>query len=201
MKSRRRPPLVMSVGLMGFTITSLFYSSYAYAAGLGGCDIITACLEPGPLTVTVQLALSVSLLATHPVYLIVASNIFENALLGAPPTPEEEAEEPPDEPDDSRRWSHGVKARVIRSVEVALTCLVAAAVPNFTLFTSLVGSSALTFIGFIMPACMWIALLDPQEPRALKLRKYALAAVIIAIGLVAMVVGTRDSIVQIMALQ
>lgn len=55
-----------AIGLLGFTVVSLFYSAYAYSAGLGGCDIITSCLKPGALTDTVRVALSISLIATHP---------------------------------------------------------------------------------------------------------------------------------------
>lgn len=58
--------LCRAIGLLGFTVVSLFYSAYAYSAGLGGCDIITSCLKPGALTDTVRVALSISLIATHP---------------------------------------------------------------------------------------------------------------------------------------
>jgi len=74
---------------------------------------------------------------THPVYLIVASQIFEASLLGEGPT--------------ATKTYYLAKQRLIRAVEVALTCGVAALLPDLSIFASLVGASGLTFIGFIMP--------------------------------------------------
>lgn len=104
MKSIKKPPMVMTVGVVGFAGIVAFYSAYAYASGVGaGCDIITGksvlpacqlnsdnpqqnvdkskpthhlskdCLAEGVVVDTVRVALALSLIATHPVYLIVRS--------------------------------------------------------------------------------------------------------------------------------
>ena len=42
MKSIKKPPMVMTIGVVGFAAIVAFYSAYAYASGVGaGCDIIT----------------------------------------------------------------------------------------------------------------------------------------------------------------
>lgn len=172
MKSRRRPPLVMAIGMFGFGVITLFYSAYAYAAGYGTCDIITECLDAGPLVTTVRLALSISLIATHPVYLIVASAIFENYLIG-------------------------VNTRYIRAAEVALTCGLAALVPDLGLFSSLIGSSLLTLVGFILPNMMWIKLISDDWPRWRQVATLVTGTCIIIVGFLAMFIGTSEAIKNI----
>jgi hypothetical protein len=182
MKSRRRPPLVMGVGVFCFSVITVFYSAYAYAAGYGraDCDIITKCLGSGGVVTTVRLALSASLIVTHPMYLNVASKIFETALLG------EEPREP--------SMAYVIRARLIRAGEVALTCGVAALVPNLSVFTSLVGATGLTFIGFILPSFMWIVLMKGEPDRLTRIRVYAISGIILAAGLVAMIFGAKAGI-------
>lgn len=138
------------------------------------------------------------MLSTHPVYLIVASNILESVILGE--AEEDRGEGAQVQEQGGRKgqaWSYAFKARIIRSLEVALTCLLAAVVPDFGLFTALVGSTALTFIGFIMPSCMWVAVLEKDAGVWVKVWKYSLASLIVLVGLVAMGVGGQESIRQL----
>lgn len=182
MKSIRKPPLVMTLGVLGFSIITAYYSAYAYGAGLGSCDIIVECLGRGRVVDIVRLALALSLIATHPVYLIVASEIFERALLG-----------------DMDADSSNIKAKMIRGFEVALTCLVASAVPSLSKFTSLVGSSAVTLIGFIIPFAMWLVLLESEAKSFwVKARAYFLSGVVMTGGILSMIIGTSDAIKNLM---
>jgi amino acid permease len=250
MKSLRKPPFVMTVGVCLFAGITAFYASFAYAAGLGKCDIIVHCLGRGAFVNLVRVALALSLIATHPVYLIVASEIFERALLGDPPAAvpavegeggreggstmttlaagnrqqqgfEEEgvgeeasrrrraAEETRgsssinNDPSSSSSSSlpsflstWQARARLIRAIEVFLTCLVGALIPNLGAFTSLVGATFVTVIGFIFPAAMWWALQreDVHASSWAKARVYGVAGLVIVAGLVAMVVGTIESV-------
>ncbi|GAB5031014.1 amino acid auxin permease family [Nannochloropsis oceanica] len=249
MKSLQKPPYVMTMGVCLFAGVTAFYSSYAYAAGLGSCDIIIQCLGRGAFVNIVRVALALSLIATHPVYLIVASEIFERALLGdplatVPPITEEGEQEgggvmpaagnqlhgcgvlQGEEDASRRRTSEGTndssrlitndpfsfsstcsllpsflltqqaQARIIRAIEVLLTCLVGACVPNLGAFTSLIGATFVTLIGFVFPAAMWWALQkeDVHASSWEKARVYGVAGLVILAGLVAMVVGTVESV-------
>lgn len=294
MKSLRKPPLVMTVGVCLFAGITAFYASFAYAAGLGSCDIIIQCLGPGPFVNVIRVALALSLLATHPVYLIVASEIFERALLGDPSVPVPEALDGAQETEEAgledetegagtamtgamlpvvcRSGSHQnsswvdhsedgrshakatspqrlevsvqgedngredglheresmgastqsnsrtsaslplpasissfasrrlatrqAQARLIRAVEVFLTCMVGALIPNLGVFTSLVGATFVTIIGFIFPAAMWLELQreDTHASFWAKARVYGIAGLVIAAGLAAMVVGTVEGL-------
>ena len=69
-------------------------------------------------------------------------------------------------------------------------------VPNLSKFTSIVGASGLTFVGFVMPNCMWLALLDPAASRGERVRAYGVSGLIVLLGLVAMVVGTTEAVKQ-----
>jgi hypothetical protein len=166
-----------------------------------------------------------SLIATHPVYLIVASEIFERALLspssdsasdsqsasrtGSPAAGggtgavagEETGTAAGSDPVgtavvNEEGLSYLAKARIIRAVEVFMTCLVGALIPNLGAFTSIVGATFVTLIGFIFPASMWLELQrkDPHASRATKVRTFLVAGVVIVAGLVAMVVGLREGI-------
>lgn len=88
------------------------------------------------------------------------------------------------------------QARLIRAIEVFLTCLVGALIPNLGSFTSLVGATFVTVIGFIFPAAMWWALqrADAHASPWEKARVYGVAGLVILAGLVAMVVGTIESV-------
>jgi|EP00624_Nannochloropsis_granulata_P007834 hypothetical protein len=253
MKSLQKPPYVMTMGVCLFAGITAFYSSYAYAAGLGSCDIIIQCLGRGPFVNLVRVALALSLIATHPVYLIVASEIFERALLGDPPAAvppitedgEQEGEQEGggvmtaigsqqqglegvnvEQNVSRRRASEGnndsssliingpfsfsstfsflpsfiltqqAQARLIRAIEVFLTCLVGALIHNLGAFTSLIGATFVTLIGFVFPAAMWWALQkeDMHASSWEKARVYGVAGLVILAGLVAMVVGTVESV-------
>lgn len=174
MKSRRWPPFVMATGVFGFGFITVFYSAYAYSRGYGTCDIITECLDPGPVVTTVRLALSLSLLATHPVYLIVASVIFEKTLTNIHP-------------------------RYIRAGEVGFTCALAALVSDLGVFSSLVGSCMVTFIGFILPSLLWIKLISDDWPRWKRATTFITACLLILVGLWAMFIGTSEAIRNLLA--
>jgi len=206
-------------------------------------------LGRGAFVNLVRVALALSLIATHPVYLIVASEIFERALLGDLPAQVVEGgqeggqeggrtmttmaagnqqqglEEEGVGEDTSRRRrateenssgsssnhepssstssslpsflsTRQAQARLIRAIEVFLTCLVGALIPNLGAFTSLVGATFVTLIGFIFPAAMWWALQKEDVHASLwaKARVYGVAGLVILAGLVAMVVGTIESV-------
>lgn len=85
--------------------------------------------------------------------------------------------------------------RLLRTAECALTCLVGGSVQSLGAFTSLVGATLVTFIGFLLPTAMWVELQrHSHRSHAERLRTYGIAAVIISAGLVAMVVGTVEGI-------
>lgn len=91
--------------------------------------------------------------------------------------------------------SEAHKRRLLRTAECALTCLVGGSVRSLGAFTSLVGATLVTFIGFILPVAMWVELQrHSHSSHAERLRTYGIAAVIISAGLVAMVVGTVEGI-------
>ena len=209
MKSLRKPPFVMTLGTCAFAAITAFYSAFAYSAGLGNCDIIIQCLGQGHFVQFVRVALALSLLATHPVYLIVASEIFERALfggesLGSPVQPPLDhgqggatgAAQQQQQQQQQQQKARVNKARLIRAVEVFLTCLVGGLVPNLGAFTSLVGATFVTLIGFLFPAAMWLELQreDVHASRAVKLRVYCVAGLVMVAGVIAMVVGTVEGI-------
>ena len=78
---------------------------------------------------------------------------------------------------------------------MALTCVVGGSVRSLGAFTSLVGATLVTFIGFLLPTAMWVELKrESHASHAERMRTYGVAAVIMLAGLAAMVVGTVEGI-------
>lgn len=67
--------------MLGWLVIAVPFASVAYAAGNGGCDIVTDCLDDGVLTSIMRIFLTLSLILTHPVFFIVISRYFETQFL------------------------------------------------------------------------------------------------------------------------
>jgi amino acid permease len=161
------PPVIFG-SLFMYAAVTVAYASFAFAAGLGSCDIITDCLKKGYLTTIVRLTLSAALLLTHPVYIVVPAKIIEDQFfysfkyysieqvdekIGRPRSAS-------DNEDDCCSalfdfTSTSLKSKAVRAVLVTITCGIAASGVSFSTFSGLVGAVMTTAVGFIIPSIMW----------------------------------------------
>eukprot|EP01121_Diplochlamys_sp_Union-15-3_P008866 TRINITY_DN2380_c0_g1_i14.p1 TRINITY_DN2380_c0_g1~~TRINITY_DN2380_c0_g1_i14.p1 ORF type:complete len:379 (+),score=31.90 TRINITY_DN2380_c0_g1_i14:211-1347(+) len=176
MKYPENATLVLNIGMAFLLFVIGSYGAFGYVVGYGKCDLITSCLPKGPLTNTIKAALCISLLATHPVTLYPASEILEEMIIKESIT-------------NTKRWKTIAKRLGIRTVLVALTCIVGGVVPNFSIFSDFVGSIMISFVGFIFPTYLYI-----KVSNDLSLISKILHWFIAVIGLFVLGVGTYSAI-------
>lgn len=161
---------VITFSLVLYTIITLSFAAFTFAAGLGSCDSIVECLEDGFMTTGVRLALCGALVLTHPVFIIVVADIVEGRLFPPVRTSLLQVEEVLT--GNSKRevgcGSSGfafsnvfdlsprsLRSKLVRFVLVSITLGIAASGIKFSIFSGLVGSVLTSFVGFVMPAVMW----------------------------------------------
>jgi len=107
-------------------------------------DSVTLNLPHGnALSPIVQLGYSFAIFFSYPVMMFPATQILEKSKLF------------------EQVWSGGsvvVKTNVFRVLLVAVTCLVAMAVPHFALFANLIGALACSCLAFVLPAVFYLKL-------------------------------------------
>jgi len=91
------------------------------------------------------------------------------------------------------RFSYKWQCRIIRTFGVGITCFISSLKPNFSIFSSLVGSIIITIIGFFFPCLIYYQM---NKLIISTNMKYTLL-LICAIGIVSMVVGSYQSIQEI----
>jgi solute carrier family 36 (proton-coupled amino acid transporter) len=82
---------------------------------------------------------------------------------------------------------------ILRAVTVCIAAFIAAKVPSFSSFMGLVGSSFCSLLAFILPPLVHDALIYSSGAKQ-SYARYALHACIVAVGVVAAVTGTIDSV-------
>ena len=293
LKRPKQAKMIVFATICGWLVCCVPFAAVGYIAGYGDCDIITDCLDKGPLTDVMRFFLAIALILTHPVFLIVTSECLEEILL-TPSSSSEGREEDGDEMDvslldreegqqsreqlqeqhvhvnnttqpsssifkpskqdgdyrllssspssspssskmeeedeDSDQLSehedeqlHSLsstlhyltclctldpfvwKQRAIRTVCVAFTCFVASLHPDFSIFSSLVGSVLITIVAFFFPVAMYLKLhMTPateDKPASFEEISWGMWLVLIAVafmGLVSMVVGTYSGFEQLL---
>ncbi|KAL0023628.1 hypothetical protein WJX77_008721 [Trebouxia sp. C0004] len=142
MKRKEKFPLTLTVVMSVITIIYVSFGALGYAAfGEDTKDIITLNLPHDRSTVAVKLALCLGLLFTFPVMMVPVFEILERSLQQTASF--------------SDKYSSRTQSAVFVAVRIALVlliALVAAGVPGFGLFISLIGSLACASLSFIIPA-------------------------------------------------
>lgn len=142
MKRKEKFPLTLTFVMTLITIIYVSFGAVGYAAyGEATRDIITLNLPHDWSTIAVKLALCLGLLFTFPVMLVPVFEILERSL--------QQKESFGDKYSDQ---TQGVLFSVVRIALVLFIALVAAGVPGFGLFISLIGSLACASLSFIVPA-------------------------------------------------
>lgn len=195
------------VGMAIYTTVVCVYSAIAHSAGFSHCGIVTECLSPGWPTTTVRIGLCVALVLTHPVTLYVASELLEELLgWGDDAHSSSTADGGADGGDatdsaavnattsTSTRSGIIVKRRAMRTVLVAITCVVGWKVPTFSLFSDVVGNLLVSFVGFLLPPALFAAVTwGTWAPAGLRLKLGVLLSIVL-FGLVVTSLGTVDSV-------
>jgi len=115
------------------------YGAFGYAFGFGGCDLIVDCLPSGTVRTVLQVCLIISLCITHPLTLYPASEMLEELWF-----------------DETKKYFIW-KTRLLRLIQVILTCVFGAIVPDFATFSAFFGSFLIPFCGFIIPPSMLLS--------------------------------------------
>lgn len=171
MSKTEKAPLVIGGGTVLYALSVTAFGAFGYAYGFGECGIITDCLPPGITTTIIRVALSISLVISHPITLYPATEILEDVLF----TP---------------KTTHlGHKSRLLRTFLVLLTCIIAASFRDFAIFSNLIGCVLLSIVGFIIPPALHMKL--HWEKKRFRYRVlFILNTVIIILGIAFMIVGS-----------
>ena len=175
-------------GAPGMALVCLFFcafGAFGYVAGLSSKPIILDCLPAGRVTTVVSLSLVASLITSSPVQVYIISESLEPALFGPNPA----------------LW----RVCLLRGCLVAITALVAIAVPDFGVFTNLVGNLFTPVIGFLFPPALYLLIRrDRRRARAQAGKpsnadfwgtaKEAWACFVVLVGLCLIVLGMRSFI-------
>ena len=94
----------------------------------------------------------------------------------------------------ARAWGH----RGLRAGLVLLTCVVAWAVPNFSLFADLIGSFMMTIVGFVIPPVLFLGTFGWVKGKGgAAWYHWILCSFCIVVGLIVMVTGTINAVKNI----
>jgi solute carrier family 36 (proton-coupled amino acid transporter) len=178
-RSLRHPTQATAVtwsGMLAYTGVCTLVGAMGFAAGMGSCDLVSDCFDPGPSATVVRVALIIALLASHPLQLFPATEILERKL-------QLDDEDDSNTTNRNRRW-------MLRGGLALLTCLVGATVPDFQLFAGLVGSMVMTLVGFSLPFVLYLRVFWGRLHWAV----VAASGLCILFGLVTCVFGTITSV-------
>lgn len=173
--------VVAFFGAFGYIVQMRFSLCLIVKVGYSRCGVVTDCLPDGIPKIVLQVALCLALLFTHPIQLFPASEIVESHIFRHK---------------KAKPKCFLLKCCVIRTVEVLATCAIGACMPNFALFSNLVGSLFLSFSGFILPPILFIKLVKFRNP-IMNFALMSLSGCLLAFGFIFLCVGTTSSIVAI----
>eukprot|EP01105_Mastigella_eilhardi_P016234 TRINITY_DN3705_c0_g1_i1.p1 TRINITY_DN3705_c0_g1~~TRINITY_DN3705_c0_g1_i1.p1 ORF type:complete len:465 (+),score=108.32 TRINITY_DN3705_c0_g1_i1:34-1395(+) len=167
-------------GLSVYGLAVLLFGSLMYMSGLGRCTIVLDCLPDNWASYTVKSALTLALLFTHPLGLSYGVELLEDALFP---------------PSTSR-----VVRCLVRTILVAVTCIVGALVPDFSLFSSFVGGALLPFCGFILPSFLFFRLTGVRPTRLLSWDTLVclFLAGMLLFGVAFVIIGVYTATVQVL---
>jgi len=167
---------VLISGSAIYVTLSGIYGAFGYLVGFGECDIITVFLPSKVYGYIIRIAISISLLAAHPLVLYPASEMLEQILFKS----------------SNKRIL--LKKRLLRMVLVLFTVTVGATLgqngQNFSLFSSLVGALFTSVIGFFIPVIMYIKIFYYE----MKLVDWIWNVFVLMFGLFIMLSGTYLSV-------
>eukprot|EP00756_Hemistasia_phaeocysticola_P060476 Hpha_TRINITY_DN4063_c0_g1::TRINITY_DN4063_c0_g1_i1::g.63798::m.63798/K14209/SLC36A, PAT; solute carrier family 36 (proton-coupled amino acid transporter) len=175
--------LIWSLNMLLVTVLFWSFGFVGYLAyGSTVHDTITLDLPAFDyLTAFVRVALCVGLFFTYPVMMFPVYELAEIKFL-----PQDAASLPPDELER--------KKTVLRFAIVTFTALVAIAVPSFSVFISLVGSSCCALLAFILPAIFSLKI------QGIRPHTLVRESVVIVMGLLGAVIGTYEALQNVMTL-
>ena len=127
LKNPRNSTLMVLIGHISYVFTVLAFGAILYVAGYSGCSVVLDCLPQGIPVDVVKVLLTVALLFTYPVGLSYALDVLEDFIF--------------------TEKTKLVVRYIVRTCLVVITCVIAAAVPDFSVFSNFVGALC-TFITF-----------------------------------------------------
>ena len=200
LKNPRNSTLLILIGHITYVFTIMTFGAILYVAGYSGCSIVLDCLPQGIPVDIVKVLLTIALLLTYPVGLSYGLDVLEDFLY--------------------TEKTRAVVRYIVRTCLVVITCVIAAAVPDFSVFSNFVGALrmylllvffslvVLPFVGFIIPSFLFFRLVMParwwhhlpadKKPHA-HFKRIGWALVLIALvtfGISFFVVGVYTSIIQ-----
>jgi len=166
-------PSLLRNTVMGITMLMAVFGCCGYFAFGSATEAPITLNLDGDVAAIVKLALCLGLYLTFPIMMFPVNEVLEDLFLG----------------EGSRR------NKLFRFVVVCFSALVAWLIPDFGKFLSLVGASICTLLGFIMPCYFHLQAFERSELRCWEM---LLDWFLIVFGIVFAILGTRDSIVDLM---
>lgn len=136
---------VVTAGTIIIVSLNSCFGFFGYLFGYGKCDIITNCLPQNWLSILVQIFLVITLFFTFPVTLFPATELVEDYLM----------------PETKPMTWRETKRFALRTSQIGLAVMVAIAIPNLAIFTSLIGALFVTTIGFVIPPILYVMHFQP----------------------------------------
>ena len=173
MVDERQAEAVMAWGMALVCAFFCAFGAFGYAAGFGGCDIVLACLPDDGATAAVRVCLVLSLIASSPIQIYVIAESLEPLLFGGggggggdggngrgggvccgAQRSERQAllGHSGGAAGGATKW----QSRGLRVCICFVTSLVAVAVPDFAVFTDVVGNLFQPIIGFMFPSLLFL---------------------------------------------
>jgi len=180
MQDRSKFTSTLTAGVVSITLLFLTFALMGYAAyGNHTEDIITLNLPNGAAAIVVKVSLCLGLLFTFPVMMVPVYEIVETSL-----------EVMPWFTNMIRPQAREQAFSTLRAAVVLLTTLLAASVPGFGLFISLVGSLVCALLAFVLPALIHFQMFKDEMGWAAMLKDIS----IVLFGLTGAALGTMDAI-------
>ncbi|PFX16353.1 amino acid transporter AVT3C-like isoform X1 [Stylophora pistillata] len=140
-------------------------------------QMITLNLPFGPFPAVVQLCLCFSLFFTYPIMMFPVVLLLEKKLL----------------PDGGK--SSYYQGTILRACVVVLSGIVVLVIPNFSTLMAFFGSSCCTLLGFVLPGIFHLRIFEGHLTKG----EWFIDILIIFLGLVGAVIGTRDALLRLLS--
>ncbi|XP_058952261.2 uncharacterized protein [Pocillopora verrucosa] len=163
-----------------FLVTTLYiaFGACGYLSfGENTQQMITLNLPLGPFPAVVQLCLCFSLFFTYPIMMFPVVLLLEKKLL----------------PDGGK--SSYYQGTVLRACVVVLSGIVVLVIPNFSTLMAFFGSSCCTLLGFVLPGIFHLRIFEGHLTKG----EWFIDILIIFLGLVGAVIGTRDALLRLLS--
>lgn len=163
-----------------FLVTTLYiaFGACGYLSfGEHTQQMITLNLPYGPFPAVVQLCLCFSLFFTYPIMMFPVVLLLEKKFL----------------PDGGK--SSFYQGSILRGCVVLLSGIVVLVIPNFSTLMAFFGSSCCTLLGFVLPGIFHLRIFEGHLTKC----EWFIDIVIIFLGLVGAVIGTRDALLRLLA--